>query len=280
MKKADLRQQLADAAKELGLRMPQAQLLLAQERFLARLGQADKRKNLVWKGGSLILRRYTKMKPPRFTVDIDLLVQNTEYSVGEELINEAMKLDLDDDFEFLSYTKTEMERDTPYGGDRFEIAWKFQGKANSEALKIDLCAGDDVDAEKINLSEIYLLDDDASKVTFAVYPPEFIFAEKLETLARFATGNTRLKDFVDLWGLSQSQKGDFTKRLKPAVMRCFERRKTELDSDQWQEILLDEDFQGLMEEARKRNFPKLEIPTIPNLFKEVARFLKALEPWE
>jgi predicted nucleotidyltransferase component of viral defense system len=82
--------------------MPQAQLLLAQERFLSRLGQVDHQNNLVWKGGSLILRRYIQMKPPRFTVDIDLLVQNTDYSNGEALIKEDMQLDLNDLFEFLS----------------------------------------------------------------------------------------------------------------------------------------------------------------------------------
>jgi predicted nucleotidyltransferase component of viral defense system len=259
--------------------MPQAQLLLAQERFLFRLAQVDEEKNLIWKGGSLILRRYTEMKPPRFTADIDLLVQGLAFTDGEELIHQALKIDLHDGFEFGRITKSPMERETPYGGERFEISWTFQGKPNSEALKIDLCAGDDVDPEKIDLADVYLLDDDASHVTISVYPPEFIYAEKLETMVRFATGNTRLKDFIDLWSLSKSQTQALSENLRDAVKRCFARRKTKLDPSEWQKILLDEDFQELMEGARKRNFPKLEIPPVPKLFNEVADYLKAFDPW-
>ncbi|MDE0518457.1 MAG: nucleotidyl transferase AbiEii/AbiGii toxin family protein [Bdellovibrionales bacterium] len=45
---------------------------------------------------------------------------------------------------------------------------------------------------------------DISNISFQVYPPEFIFAEKLETIVRFGTGNTRVKDFIDLDTLIKS----------------------------------------------------------------------------
>lgn len=51
-------------------------------------------------------------------------------------------------------------------------------------------------------------------------------------------------------------------------------------SKAWHRVLLDKDFQGIMEEARKRNFPKLEVPAIPKLFKEVSDYLKTFEPWK
>ena len=35
-----------------------------------------------------------------------------------------------------------MERETPYGGDRFEIQWTMFDKNQSESLKVDVCAGD------------------------------------------------------------------------------------------------------------------------------------------
>ena len=40
--------------------------------------------------------------------------------------------------------------------------------------------------------------EDINNISFQVYPPEFILAEKLETIIRFGTGNTRVKDFIDL----------------------------------------------------------------------------------
>lgn len=276
-KQPDLRTRLATAAKQLGLRMPQVQLLLAQERFLFRLAAADEDKKLIWKGGSLILRRYSQMKPPRFTSDVDLLARGLDIAQAEEVIREAMELDLEDGFQFFDIKRTPMERDTPYGGERFEIAWKFQGKQNSEPLRIDLCAGDDVDPERIPLNDIYLLDDDSSAATFQVYPPEFIIAEKVETMVRFGTGNTRLKDFIDIWTLAQmTPAGLDLEKCKKAIERCFTRRSTTLDPAAWNAVLADEEFQELMEHARKRNFPKLAVPPVPKLFSVIQEFLAKL----
>lgn len=274
---SDLRSRLVSAAKTLGLRMPQVQLLLAQERFLLRIASVDLNQNMIWKGGSLILRRYSHMKPPRFTSDVDLMVKGATVLEGEELIREAAILDLCDGFKFLEITQFPMERETPYGGERFEITWTFQKKKNSEPLRIDICAGDDVDARKIRLDEVYLLDDDASKASLLVYPPEFIFAEKLETLVRFGTGNTRLKDFIDLWALIQLPEDEFSRNLcVDAIQRCFKRRDTTLNAKRWKKVLNDQVFQDLMEEAKKRNFPNLELPQIPEMFATIEAFLEQL----
>jgi predicted nucleotidyltransferase component of viral defense system len=261
--------------------MPQVQLLLAQERFLFRIARVDENKKLIWKGGSLILRRYSQLKPPRFTSDIDFTLKDLIISQGEDLIRAAAKLDLHDGFVFMEITQFPMERDTPYGGERFEVSWQFQGKRNSEALRIDLCAGDDVDAERIQLNEVYLLDDDASDASLAVYPPEFIFAEKLETLVRFGTGNTRLKDFIDLWTLAQLPEKELPRKsCIAAIQRCFERRETKLRENDWNEILRDIEFQELMETARTRNFSKLTIPSVQKMFTVISKFLVDLGPWK
>lgn len=182
------RQQLADAAKRLGLRMPQVQLLLAQERFLERLATVDRKNCMIWKGGSLLLRRYSTIQPPRYTTDLDLLVRGATVTDAVALLAHAAEEDLKDGFSFLLVGTTPMKRDTPYGGERLEIKWTFEGKPNSEALRIDLCAGDDVDSVAVKLNDLFLEESSASTLSIHVYPPEFIFAEKLETLVRFSTG--------------------------------------------------------------------------------------------
>lgn len=233
---------------------------------------------MIWKGGSLVLRRYSQIKPPRFTSDIDLMARGIDIAVAEALISEAARLNLEDGFQFLGIERNSMERETPYGGERFDIAWRFHGKENSEALRIDLCAGDDVDPERIVLSEIYLLDDDSSTATLQVYPAEFIIAEKVETLVRFATGNTRLKDFIDIWTLAQLPAEQLNrKQCAKAIKRCFTRRGTALSPANWIAVLTDRDFQALMEEARKRNFSSLSIPAVPKVFGDIARFLEKLD---
>lgn len=278
MKKTSIKEQLATSAKRLGLRMPQAQLLLAQERFLARIAKLDRKQSLIWKGGSLVLRRYSTLEQPRFTTDIDFTAKGIEMSEAEELILAARDVDLNDDFAFGASTKSEMERDTPYGGFRYEIQWTLNGTKNSEPLRIDLCAGDDVDPEKIDLNEVYLIEDESGKISISVYPAEFIFAEKLETMARFETGNTRLKDFIDMWGLTRLDTKNFQpKKCASAIKRCFSRRGTKLDLEALVAILLDADFQEIMEEARLRNFSKLSLPTVPEMFQAIAEFIKRLK---
>lgn len=197
------RNKLGETAKRLGLRMPQVQLLLAQERFLERLVTVDQKHCMIWKGGSLLLRRYSAIQPPRYTTDLDFLVRGATVSDAVELLVTAATTNLEDEFTFLLSETTPMKRDTPYGGERLEIMWTFEGRPNSEALRVDVCAGDDVDSVEIKLNDLFLENSLTPTLSVDVYPPEFIFAEKLETVARFATGNTRLKDFIDLWSLSK-----------------------------------------------------------------------------
>ena len=143
---------------------------------------------------------YQHLEVPRFTVDIDFLVKGIEIAQVQDVLLEAMKIDLNDGFHFKSLSKSKMERETPYGGDRFEIIWSLFNHGQSESLKIDICSGDDVDIKFVTSKDLFLLPE-VKEISLSVYPAEFIFAEKLETADLFYTGNTRLKDFIDLWNL-------------------------------------------------------------------------------
>src|SRR5690606_28651318 len=107
----------------------------------------------------------------------------------------------DDGFDFGKITIDRMQRKTPYGGYRYEIEWTYDNRSGPQLLKIDVCAGDIVKDEIRTLKEsTFFVEEDLS---IRVYPPEYIFAEKLETVVKFGTGNSRLKDFIDLWSLSK-----------------------------------------------------------------------------
>jgi len=280
MKEQYLKSKLLETTKRLNLRPPQVQLLLAQERFLARVASVDLDNKLVWKGGSLILRRYTTISPPRFTVDIDLLVRNISIDDGEQLLKKAFAVDLGDGFKFVAITnQVPMQREDIYGGQRFEIAWELFKKKNSESLKIDLCcSGDDVDPLLINMNELSLIPDENESLTLAIYPPEFIIAEKLETIFRFGRGNTRLKDFIDLWGFTQMSPQVDANKCRAAIRRCFKRRETELSMDNLRIILNDKDFVQIMDGALERNFSKLNLPSIRIIFSDLYEYFRSIGP--
>lgn len=97
-----LSDRIEEESKKRDLSLSQIQLLLAQERFLARIAKSPERSNFIWKGGSLILRLYAKrMSKPRFTVDVDLLVRGFSIDNVSDYFERVIKIDLDDGFLFL-----------------------------------------------------------------------------------------------------------------------------------------------------------------------------------
>jgi hypothetical protein len=124
------------------------------------------------------------------------------------------------------------------------------------------------------LHELSLLPDKSEVLTLAIYPLEFIIAEKLETIFRFGRGNTRLKDFIDLWGFTQlSPKLDSIK-CNEAIHRCFKRRGAELSKDVLRVILNDQDFIQIMDGAFKRNFSKLNLPSVRIMFSDIWEYFE------
>ena len=270
-----IREKLENKAKELGLRLPQMQILLAQERFLARLYSIPEGKNFIWKGGSLFLRKYSNMAIPRFTVDIDLLVKGFLISQTPDIFEKAIKIDLLDGFQFYEISSVPMERQTPYGGDRFEINWRLFNKNQSETLKIDVCAGDEVLSISSLLSELFIYPEVDGQLSANIYPAEFIFAEKLETIFHFGTGNTRAKDIVDIWSISNGKISK--KKLKEAILICFKNRKQIFNYSRLQEIFHDEFFLKNIDRILSHQFEKLELLPTEILLEEILDFIKKLD---
>lgn len=267
-----IRENLTIKSKEMGLRLPQMQMLLAQERFLARLFSIDEGRFFVWKGGSLFIREYSLLKTPRYTIDIDLLLKGTDYQNLHKILEKACIQQLNDGFAFSKITSTPMERETPYGGDRFEIQWSLFEKPQSETLKIDICAGDIVTPIMKNFSELAIIADDELHLTVNIYPAEFIFAEKLETILRFGTGNTRCKDLIDLWVLTQIKINK--KDLGSAINSCFKNRSQDFSMEQLNEILRNDFFIKNMTRIAEANFNQLDLPSIKNIAEDILTFIK------
>ncbi len=242
-------------------------MLLCQERFLARLGSIAEGSAFIWKGGSLILRLYRTEGQPRYTIDVDFSVSGISTDSVRGALKKAMAIDLQDGFAFTSITAQPMERDLPYGGDRYELDWTFFSKPGARKLKIDACAGDVVVPNIVTAKEAFLLPIGTNNIEFRVYPKEFIFAEKLETIARFRTGNTRCKDFIDIWILIQT--GVDVQVLKEAIRMCFSNRGTPFSGQVIREILTDTLFQERLETHRKRHFAELDVPDIETVLKDI-----------
>jgi predicted nucleotidyltransferase component of viral defense system len=199
--KQSIKERLRVLAKERNLTFAEIWHNLILERFLARLCLSKYQANFILKGGSL-LARYIPIG--RETKDLDFLVQ--KLSNTEEFLNDAFdhicNIHLDDGFVF---EKVKIGKLTQphmnYTGIEVLLLAKLGGPQTH--IQIDLGFGDIVESidypmDLTSTSKGPLFE---SVIHVRSYPKEFIFAEKLETVIYRGIGNTRMKDFHDLYSL-------------------------------------------------------------------------------
>lgn len=223
------KKQLQLIAKERNLTPTEIWQNVIAERFLVRLCQSPYHSHFVLKGGTL-LARYVDIG--RETRDIDFAIQqfSNELSTLQETFNKIVQIEMEDGFFFMNPSIVPLEHaHMQYPGAHVKIEVRF-GKARFP-LFIDLGFGDLVQTHK---KELLLLSNSKgplfeSTITVTCYPMEFIFAEKLETVIFRGVNNSRMKDFHDLYTLSNSEKMLCRKDAIRAIRSVFEHRKTPLN---------------------------------------------------
>lgn len=198
------------------------------ERFLARLGKSKYVDHLILKGGTL-LSKYTDIG--RETRDLDFLAHkiSNEINTIENIFKEIADIQLLDGFEFREVQAEKlMHNHMQYSGVEISMIGYFS--KTRFKVQIDLGFGDMVEPIKyafplLKSSKGPFFE---SELELACYPKEYIFAEKLETLASRGYLNSRMKDFHDLyWMATQIEKSDF-KNLKSIVLSVFNHRSTRI----------------------------------------------------
>ncbi len=195
------------------------------ERLLHRLSRSDFSDRFVLKGATLLFIWSGRAHRP--TRDVDLLgfgdpsVESVA-DVFRRLCAVAVQPDAVE-FEAGSVRAAEIRDVQEYGGIRVHMRARI-GTAVIP-LQVDVGFGDVITPGVTKLTIESMLDLPAT--TVAAYPPETVVAEKLEALAKLGIANSRMKDFHDLWVLSQ-EKGFDLGVLRAAVRATFERRRTPL----------------------------------------------------
>lgn len=92
-------------------------------------------------------------------------------------------------------------------------------------MQFDVGIGDAITPAPKKLSFPALLDLPAPKLK--IYPRETVIAEKYETIVKRGLANSRMKDYYDLWVLSNDPAVDM-EIAKLAIARTFSRRKRKL----------------------------------------------------
>jgi hypothetical protein len=122
-----------------------------------------------------------------------------------------------------------IKADREYPGVRIRMTAFIAGTPTRINLQIDVGFGDIVTPAPQLMSLPALLTDLPAPQLYA-YNRETVIAEKFEAMVLLGIGNTRMKDFYDLWYLSQhfTFEGNLLGR---AIAATFERRRTPIPTD-------------------------------------------------
>lgn len=221
---ASVRVRLLNKAKASGEQFERTLARFAAERLLFRLGACAARDRCVLKGASLLT--VWLRDPYRATSDVGVLLSGqSDNTAIRFLLEEICAVACPEDaicFDLSELNVEEIRPEEEYVGRRARFR-AFLGNARI-AVHVDFGIGDAMTARPEEILYPTLLDN-LPRPRLRAYPRESTVAEKFEAMVKLDTRNSRMKDFHDIWSLSNAF--DFEgPPLQKAIAACFERRGT------------------------------------------------------
>ncbi|NVD27199.1 nucleotidyl transferase AbiEii/AbiGii toxin family protein [Parasphingorhabdus flavimaris] len=199
----------------------------AIERLLYRLSQSKHADRFVLKGATLLMTWFDE--PFRGTQDLDLLgYGDPDPDAVLDLFREILAIDDQDGvhFDAAAARIDRIREEVEYGGVRVRTIAEIGGA--KVPVSVDIGFGDATEPGAENLDFPVMLEMSPPKLQG--YARETVIAEKFQAMVALGHANTRLKDYYDIWILSQS----FTfedGRLPKAIAATFSRRETEIPAE-------------------------------------------------
>lgn len=178
---------------------PQAFLRYVMFHFVEKLSETSD--DFVFKGGNLL---WVYIATPRATIDLDFVtLKNNSDETIKSILENACAQSVDIKFKLISYRSVVQQSKT---GASAVIEYRTdEGAQNQFELDIVFAIETDVSEIKSPVHE--------NKIILSA-SIENIIADKLSACHQFAGGNTRMKDYDDLWRLSKSKVSIDSKKLK------------------------------------------------------------------
>lgn len=224
---ASVRARLMNVARTNGEAFDLVLVRFALERLLYRLAQSSHRGQFVVKG-ALMFQVWSNILH-RPTRDLDLLgtgEPNADHFVSyfRDLCDQRVT---DDGLDFLADTvsATRMKEDEEYEGIRIKLEARL-GSARIP-IQVDIGFGDVITPAEEETTFPTVLDFPAP--VLRSYPRETVVAEKFQAMVMLGIGNSRMKDFFDLFTLCGQFEFD-GEVVRQAIAATFQRRKTSVPS--------------------------------------------------
>ena len=162
----------------------------------------------------------------RTTMDIDANIKGMDFEKSkiEEMINKIITVEIEDDVTFEIDKNMPIKEDNEYGGYRFKLIAKLRNLRIP--FGVDISTGDLITPRAIEYNYKTILEND--NINLYTYNYETIIAEKLETILKRNTANSRMKDYYDLYYFATYKWKDIDiNTLKSAIHTTFNHRNSE-----------------------------------------------------
>lgn len=204
------------------------------ERILERISVSKYNDNFILKGGLLLTAMFGVDN--RTTKDMDTTITGIDISKDKmiKVLNEILSIDLKDRVKFDVVDITDIREEDEYGGNKYHIV----GRINSTKvnLEIDISTGDKVTPRELKYK--YPLTFEDRGILINSYNIETILSEKIETVLRRGTFNSRMKDYYDIYFFLTRLKSDIDINiLKSAIKNTFTKRESFSYLNDYKQIL-------------------------------------------
>lgn len=236
---ASVRARLLNLARSTNRDFQELALRYAVERFLVRLASSAHKDRFILKGAMLYIA--WKLDDKRTTMDLDLLgIGSPDPERLADVFRQICEVETEDDgllFDKDNVKAAPIREEAIYDGVRVVV--RVSLGAMAIRLQVDVGFGDTV-VPAAQHSEFPALLAEQGPVVKA-YSPETVIAEKFNAMVLLGMANSRMKDYFDIWMLSQNFTLEGTV-LREAILNTFAKRQTALPDSE--PIGLSEEFSG------------------------------------
>ncbi len=202
--------------------------LFCQEEFLRKVSLSKYANNLILKGG-LFIYTLTNFES-RATIDVDFLIIQLPNSVEEieKIVTEILAVDTGNDFITLSAKSFEsISPQRKYTGVSFQIIGQI--KNTKTPFSVDFGVGDVIVPSSLKrIIPVQL--DEFDKPQINTYSLESTIAEKFDAILSRLEMTSRMKDFYDIYYLSNMFDFD-GRKLQEAIFETLQNRGTSYEKD-------------------------------------------------
>ena len=266
-----LKAQIRNHAKKKNIK---AQVLLQNymfERFLERLSLSDYKDKFVIKGGMLISAIVGI--ETRSTMDLDATLRGLTFSEESirKTVSEICSLSIGDYVVLTVGAVAPIRPDDFYGGYRIKITAVYD--TVEVPFTVDISTGDVITPHPVKYA-LQCIFDEEKHIELWAYNIETVMSEKIETILRRTTLNTRPRDFYDVFILSTTQIYDVSLLREAFTATALHRGTTEQISDITSVLKTIEesiDLRGMWEKYRREYTYAVDIT-----YEQVFQTLKAV----